>query len=173
MTDHPLITRLAAANPARLDPARAAAAATRDPVEERLLAAIARDPRTPSVTRRTEAPAWRRAHPVALVVASLAVCASAAAAIVSLTGHASQPLAGRVPGAHVARPGPFGAESVSGERYRVTVTPDIQAGDAGWCTDILYGPAGRYALGSGGGCETGGSYPTTGRPLFGLSLIHI
>jgi hypothetical protein len=102
-------------------------------------------------------------------VASLAVCASAAAAIVSLSGHSSQPLAGRVPGSHVVGIH-RGVQPESGDTYWITVAPDLQAGDAGWCTDIQYSAGGKPAEGSGG-CETGGSYPTTSRPVFG-SFAH-
>ena len=44
--------------------------------------------------------AWvrTRPHPVAVVMAALVVCGSAAAAVVSLTASPSQPLNGRVPG---------------------------------------------------------------------------
>jgi len=58
----------------------------------------------------------------------------------------------------------------SGDSYRITVAPDLQAGDAGWCTDIQYSAGGKPAEGSGG-CETGGSYPTISRPVFG-SFAH-
>jgi len=183
MTRDTLITRLAAANPYPTITADEVPAPGRDPVEERLFAAIAHEAHPPTGRRQSPAPgAWRRGRPIAVVLAALVVCASAAAAIVSLTGQGSQPLAGKVPGTHTPRSNHVGAESVAGDAYRITVAPDLEAGDAGWCTDILYNRANKQTArgsstealpseGSGGGCETGGGYPTSGRPLFG-SFAH-
>jgi hypothetical protein len=170
MMSDPMINRLARANPAPLKPARDAVRDTPDPVESRLFAAIAQDLHTPPRQRALATTAGlRRAHPIALVAASLIACASAAAAIVSLSGHASQPLAGQVPGTHVL--GTLrGVQPESGDAYQITVAPDLQAGDAGWCTSIQYSAGGKPAEGSGG-CETGGSYPTASRPVFG-SFAH-
>ena len=111
----------------------------------------------------------RRAHPAALAMASLIVCASAAAAIVSLSGHSSQPLAGHVPGHRIVGT-QRGVQPESGDSYRITVAPDLESAIAGWCTDIEYSAGGKPAEGSGG-CETGGSYPTISRPVFG-SFAH-
>lgn len=170
MRSDPLITRLARGNPAPLEPAREVVTDTPDPVEARLFAAIAQDNHSPPRPRGPGATAGlRRAHPIALVVASLIACASAAAAIVSLSGHSSQPLTGHVPGSHVVGT-QRGVQPESGDTYRITVAPDLQAGDAGWCTDIQYSAGGKPAEGSGG-CETGGSYPTISRPVFG-SFAH-
>jgi hypothetical protein len=170
MRSDPLITRLARANPAPLEPAREAVTDTPDPLETRLFAAIAQDTHTPQRRRVLGGTAGlRRAHPIALAMASLIACASAAAAIVSLSGHSSQPLAGQVPGSHIVGT-QRGVQPESGDSYRITVAPDLQAGDAGWCTDIQYSAGGKPAEGSGG-CETGGSYPTISRPVFG-SFAH-
>lgn len=169
MRNDPLITRLARANPARLEPAREALTDTPDPLETRLFASIAQDIHPPRQRRLGGTAGLRRAHPIALLMASLIACASAAAAIVSLSGHASQPLEGQVPGHHIVGT-QRGVQPESGDEYRITVAPDLQAGDAGWCTDIQYSAGGKLAEGSGG-CETGGSYPTTSRPVFG-SFAH-
>jgi hypothetical protein len=170
MTSDPLITRLARANPAPIERTREVITDTSDPVEARLFAAVAQDNRPPLRPRGLGAsPGLRRAHPIAFALASLIACASAAAAIVSLSGHTSQPLAGQVPGSHVVGT-QRGVQPESGDTYRITVAPDLQAGDAGWCTDILYSAGGKPAEGSGG-CETGGSYPTISRPVFG-SFAH-
>jgi hypothetical protein len=105
-----------------------------------------------------------RSRPVAVVVAALAICGSAAAAVVSLGGSSSQPLAGKVPGRVAGGPA-TGPWSVAGYRYSITVTPSLDAGSAGWSNGIDYA---RSAGGpSGGGSSSGGGYPTQRNPLFG------
>lgn len=98
-----------------------------------------------------------------VVVASvtLALSASAATAIV-LTSRRSAPLSGRLPG------------QLLGSRYTLQVTPDLRAGQAGWCitlrdlrsgTSISLGPTqcvtGQGPLIAHGGYAT--VSPTTGR----------
>jgi hypothetical protein len=103
-----------------------------------------------------------RSHPVAVVIAALVVCGSAAAGVVSLTASSSQSLSGRVPG----RVGPGrggGAISVSGYRYSIRVTPDLSTVSAGWAVWTAYqGPPFGGGVGGGGG----GGYPTPGEPIF-------
>jgi hypothetical protein len=104
---------------------------------------------------------WRwpggRSHPIALVTGVLVLSASAAAAVVSLSASSSQPLTGNVPG--VVEPA-----SLAGYRYTITVTPNLDAGEAFWNTAITYTSRhSRGADGSGGGSL----YPTLSNPLFG------
>jgi hypothetical protein len=108
--------------------------------------------------------AWLRArsHPVAVVIAALVVCGSAAAAVVSLSASSSRPLSGRVPG-RVAPLGGQGAISVAGYGYSIRVTPDLSTGSTGWAVWTAYkGPA----FGSGQGGGGGGGYPTPTDPIF-------
>ena len=65
----------------------------------------------------------RPSRPVAVLLAAL-VIAGCAAAVASLTGSASQPLAGRVPG-------PITPASLAGYSYTIAVTPQLGAGDGG------------------------------------------
>jgi hypothetical protein len=167
MNNDPLLTRLAAANPApdaaMLDDARHA-----DPVEARLMSTLTRDPAGGDHTLERDRRRWR-AHPIAALLVSLVICASAAAAVVSLSGRGSQPLTGEVPGAPGPTHTPLGPpRSVSGDSYRIAVAPDLQAGDSGWCTSIIYSTRGRLADATGT-CQTGGGYPTAARPLFGAN----
>ncbi|MGI8413450.1 MAG: hypothetical protein ACR2LV_08840 [Solirubrobacteraceae bacterium] len=73
------------------------------------------------------------------VLAFVAVGASAGAAAIPLL-DGSHGLAGRVPKAALALPGrivgyPAGlSQLASGVRYAIPVTPDLEAGDAGWCS---------------------------------------
>ncbi len=167
MSNDPLIARLAAANPAP-DAATPDDAGQGDPVEARVMSVLTRGPALGERTLRSGRRRWR-AHPIAAVLVSLVICASAAAAVVSLTGSGSQPLTGEVPGAPGATRTLLGPpRSVSGDSYRIAVTPDLQAGDSGWCTSIVYSTHGRLADGTGT-CQTGGGYPTAARPLFGAN----
>ena len=103
-----------------------------------------------------------RSRPVAVVIAALLVCGSAAAAVVSLTASSSQPLSGRVPG-RVAPERAGGAISVAGYRYTIRVTPNLSTGGAGWAVWTEY--HGR-PFGSGLGGGGGGGYPTATTPIF-------
>jgi hypothetical protein len=108
--------------------------------------------------------AWLRgrSHPVAVVIAALVVCGTAAAAVVSLSASSSQPLSGRVPG-RVAPLRGAGATSVAGYRYSIRVTPNLDTGSSGWAVWTAYkGPAFGSGLGGGGG----GGYPTPTDPIF-------
>jgi hypothetical protein len=124
-----------------------------------------------SAAARSESPAGRRrwnwmrgrARPLSVVIAALVICGSATAGVLTLTESSSQPLAGRVPGT-VARPRSGGPYSVAGYNYRIVVTPNLGAGQAGWNTGIDYIGPGPDS-GSGGG--SGGSYPTATNPVFG------
>ncbi|MGO9789165.1 MAG: hypothetical protein ACLP8S_06470, partial [Solirubrobacteraceae bacterium] len=105
---------------------------------------------------------WRwfggRSRPVAVVIAALVVCGSAAAGVLSLTVRSSAPLSGRLPGTreHGQAPG-----VLARYRYSIRVTPGLSAGEAGWAVWTAYGaPSG--GLGSGGG----GGYPTVSYPIF-------
>jgi hypothetical protein len=102
---------------------------------------------------------------LAVVLVGLVVSGSAAAAVISLSAKRSQPLAGTVPGAPASHSPGLEAVSLSGAQYRITVTPDLTAGDIGWCTTINYTYRGKSGPGSGGEC--GSSYPTRNAPLFG------
>jgi hypothetical protein len=108
--------------------------------------------------------AWlrSRSHPVAVVIAGLVVCGSAAAAAISLSASSSQPLSGRVPG-QVAPVRRRGAISVAGYRYSIRVTPSLSSGSSGWAVWTTYtGPAFGGGLGGGGG----GGYPMPTNPIF-------
>jgi hypothetical protein len=108
--------------------------------------------------------AWLRSRPhgVAVVLAALVVCGTAAAAVVSLSASSSQPLSGRVPG-RVAPLRGEGATSVAGYRYRIRVTPNLSTGSAGWAVWTAYtAPPFGGGLGGGGG----GGYPTPSDPVF-------
>ena len=58
----------------------------------------------------------RPSRPVAILLVALVIAGSAAAAVSSLTGSASQPLVGRVPGA-------ITPASLAGYRYTIAVFP--------------------------------------------------
>lgn len=103
-----------------------------------------------------------RSRPLAVVLAALVVCGSAAAAVLSLTASSSQPLSGRVPGRMAPAP-EGGAISVAGYRYSIRVTPNLSTGGAGWAVWTAYhGPPFGSGLGGGGG----GGYPTSTDPIF-------
>jgi hypothetical protein len=75
---------------------------------------------------------------MAILVAALLITGSAAAAVFSLTGSASQPLVGKVPGA-------ITPASLAGYRYTIAVSPgdtNLTAGAAGWDSWIVYGRRG-------------------------------
>lgn len=105
---------------------------------------------------RRERWGWLRrpSRPVAVLLAALVITGSAAAAVLSLTGSASQPLAGRVPGAVTPA-------SLAGDRYTIAVTPVLFAGAAGWQPWIVYNRPGTSGYG-----EAGAPLPTT--PIFGV-----
>lgn len=108
--------------------------------------------------------AWLRgrSRPIAVVIAALVICGSAAAAVVSLSASSSQPLNGRVPG-RVAPQRPGSTTSVAGYRYSIRVTPSLSTGTSGWAVWTAYqGP--RFGSGLGGG--GGGGYPTRSTPIF-------
>ena len=103
-----------------------------------------------------------RPRPLAVVVAALMICGSAAAAALSL-GSASEPLSGQVPGRHLGGPLAAQLQSVAGDRYQITVLPELSAGAAGWDTGFAFSRNGK--LESGG--QAGGLYPTASNPIFG------
>ena len=80
----------------------------------------------------------RRLPPFALAALALAIGASAAAAIVALVDRGSAPLTGTVP-------------SLRALHYDVPLTPDLEAGDAGWCSDPRFSIASVRSPYSGGG----------------------
>lgn len=108
---------------------------------------------------------WLRGHsrPLSVVIAALVICGSATAAVLSLTASSSQPLAGRVPGT-ITNSRAGGVFSVAGYRYRIVVTPNLGAGQAGWNTGIQYIGRGPQ---SGAGEGSGGTYATASNPIFG------
>lgn len=123
---------------------------------------VAAEPATPS---RAGSRWWHRGRPrpLAVLVAALVICGSATAAVLSLGGSASQPLSGRVPGRPVGGSPAAELQSVAGDRYRITVFPDLPAGSAGWATGFAFSRNGQLA--SGG--QAGGLYPTARDPIFG------
>jgi hypothetical protein len=88
--------------------------------------------------RRTRARSLRRWPPLALAALALALSASAAAAIVVLVDRGSAPLSGTVP-------------SLRALHYDVPLTPDLEAGDAGWCSDPRFSIASVRSPYTGGG----------------------
>lgn len=112
----------------------------------------------------------RRPRPLLLVAAAMVVSGSAAAAVISLSARRSQRLAGTVPGAPAVHGSGVTAVSLAGDQYSITVTPDLTAGDVGWCTTISYTYRGQAGP-SGGEC--GSSYPTTAAPLFGPEVSSL
>jgi hypothetical protein len=104
----------------------------------------------------------RPSRPVAILLVALVITGSAAAAVLSLTGSASQPLVGRVPGS-------ITPASLAGYRYTIAVTPgdtNLSAGAAGWDSWIVYSRRGTSGYGGSGG---GLGYPTATNPIFGGS----
>ena len=73
----------------------------------------------------------------------------------------SQPLTGRVPGLPVSSHRAPG--SVAGDDYRITVFPNLEAGQPGWGSFLTYTLHGRAQAGGGGGA----GYPTDSSPVFG------
>jgi hypothetical protein len=100
--------------------------------------------------------------PTAAIVAVVVAAGSAAAAAIPLFGG-SHRLAGVVPAAALRSPGPGSLAGVpaprlpAGLRYRVPVFPDLEAGDAGWCSSALAALAGATAPlpGGAGACAPG------------------
>lgn len=130
-------------------------------------------------TRRASRGGVRRG-PMVLVVVGVLAGASAAAATVRLLGEPLG-LTGTVPPAALrsvrghgsAVPGGAGA-ALAGLRYAVTVTPDIEPGQAGWCGSPVYMAAGgRAELQGGSACApaaSGGSEGVAGgEPLANLA----
>lgn len=69
----------------------------------------------------------RRWSPLAIVVAVLLVGGSAAGAIAAILDTGSAPLTGAVPG--------ITAQLL---RYDIPITPDLEPGDAGWCSSPIF-----------------------------------
>ena len=109
----------------------------------------------------------RPSRPMAVLLVAL-VIAGCAAAVAWFTGSASQPLAGRVPGA-------ITPASLAGYSYTIAVTPSLPAGVAGWESLIIYTRTGASIQPpqSGGtlvqATRNGGTlgYPTATSPVFG------
>ncbi|MGH2902602.1 MAG: hypothetical protein ACRDK7_03300 [Solirubrobacteraceae bacterium] len=87
--------------------------------------------------RRARLQSLRRWPPL-VVGLVLAISATAAAAIVVLVNRNSAPLSGTVPGLRVLH-------------YNVPLTPDLEAGDAGWCSDPRFTIPDIHSPYSGGG----------------------
>jgi hypothetical protein len=117
---------------------------------------------------------WSRRRPLAVVLAALVICGSAAAGVLSLTASPSQPLAGRLPGSAPGRlPGSApggGPRTVAGFRYTITVTPELSAGAPGWITSLAYS---NPRTGATGGESGGGGYPTASVPIFQGSSVDM
>ena len=109
----------------------------------------------------------RPSRPMAVLLVAL-VIAGAGGAAVLLARSASQPLAGRVPGA-------ITPASLAGYSYTIAVTPSLAAGTAGWESLIIYTRTGASIQPpqSGGTLvqpgPSGGTlgYPTATSPVFG------
>jgi hypothetical protein len=91
-----------------------------------------------SPARRARVRSLRRWPPFALAALALALSATAAAAIVVLVDHGSAPLSGTVP-------------SLRALHYDVPLTPDLEAGHAGWCSDPRFSIASVRSPYAGGG----------------------
>jgi hypothetical protein len=123
-----------------------ARAGDRMPGRDRTLPAGDDDP----AARRRWVRSLRRWPPAALVAVMLTVSATAAAAIVVLVDRGSASLSGTVP-------------SLRALHYDVPLTPDLEAGDAGWCSDPRFTISGvRSPYAGGGACAP--SY-TPGTPI--------
>jgi len=112
-----------------------------------------------------QTPGGRRNRRVMALVFVLIVLAGSAAVAAVLSAGGSEPLAGRVPGAH----SPFGRGgilSVAGDRYTITVSPALLAGSSGWCSTLIFRSRGKLEFGAGT-CGGSGSYPTARSPVFG------
>jgi hypothetical protein len=114
---------------------------------------------------------WLRRRPrmLVLVAAALIISGSAVGAVMSLNSTRSQPLSGTVPGKLNSRGSGFLPVSLSGEQYRIVVSPLLTAGEVGWCSSITYTYRGKP--GRSGGGECGSDYPTRRQPLFGPDVM--
>lgn len=92
----------------------------------------------PNALRRIRWASPRSWPAIAVIAAVLAFVATAAAAIVVLSEHRSEPLTGTVPVLRLLH-------------YDVSVTPDLEAGDVGWCSVPRFSISGVPAPLSGGG----------------------
>lgn len=136
-------------------------------LREELVRAAGREPRR---SRLSWPPGWlrRRSHPVAVVVAALVVCGSAAGAVFSLTASRSQQLTGHVPGRPTVEQVKVGkstttvALSYNGDAYTVAIVPSLDAGGAGWDYRLVYERRGVPAGGERGGL---GGYLTRKNPI--------
>ena len=98
-------------------------------------------------------------RPILALLAVVVAGGSAAAAVIPLFGG-SHRLTGAVPNAALRSPGPGSLVGVpaaslpAGLRYSVPVFPDLEPGDAGWCSTVLFTLAGASAPlpGGGGAC---------------------
>jgi len=97
----------------------------------------------------------RPSRPVAILMAALVITGSAAAGVVSLTGSASQPLAGSVPGA-------IAPDSLAGYHYTIRVTPSLAGGF--WQSWIVYSRPG-----TSGYVKGAAPLPTT--PIFDVGGV--
>jgi hypothetical protein len=103
----------------------------------------------------------RPSRPMAIVLAALVIAGAGGGAVVSLIGSASQPIAGRVPGA-------ITPASLAGYNYTIAVSPGndgLEAGASGWESWIVYSSPGARGYGGEGPwiCR----YPTATHPIFG------
>ena len=130
-------------------------------LEQALAQATARRYRSGPVTSGTDhssarwsgsVPVWLRRlwhqRPLAVVAAALVICGSAAAAVITVASSNSAPLTGAIP----RSPG----LSTAGLRYDIPVTPDLEPGNAGWCSYPRFWYTGRShratEIGEGGTC---------------------
>lgn len=111
---------------------------------------------------RGRRPAWRRLGMLVFLAAS----ATAAAATIPWFGG-SHRLTGAVPKPALTSPGPVVAgvpvRLPAGLRYAIPVTPDLEAGDSGWCSSTEFTlPAARTRLiGGGSACAPASAHAVT------------
>ncbi len=101
-----------------------------------------------SKARRTWVQSLRHWPPFALAALVLAICATAGAAIAVLVDRGSAPLSGTMP-------------SLRALHYDVPLTPDLEAGDAGWCSDPRFSITSVRSPYSGGGACASSYRPGT------------
>jgi hypothetical protein len=95
-------------------------------------------PAVRNVASRVRRGRLRRWPPFAVAALALAITAAAAAAIVVLVDRGPAPLSGTVP-------------SLRALHYDVALTPDLEAGHAGWCSSPRFAISGVASPDSGGG----------------------
>lgn len=93
-----------------------------------------RDELVTASARRASARSWWRPRAFAAGLATVAVAGSATAAVITRLAEPSAPLAGPLPATQNAR------------GYAVSITPDLRAGQVGWCTSTVFTVGGRPSV---------------------------